>query len=142
MSQSRVARTVAAAAAFSFFAAYAATAQSPPPGAAIYPVHFATGSSELDQGDQETIRGVAAVMQGNPALIATIEGKADTVGSQELNEKLSQRRAQAVFEALVYTNKVPENRVELKWTGEQLPTVSTADEEALRTNRVVEIFVR
>ena len=85
---------------------------------------------------------MAAAMQGDPALIATIEGKADTVGSQELNEKLSQRRTQAVFEALVYTNKVPENRVELKWTGEQLPTVSTADEEALRTNRVVEIFVR
>ncbi len=56
-------------------------------------------------------------MQGDPAHDChdRRQGK-DTVGSQELNEKLSQRRAQAVFEALVYTNKVPENRVELKWT--------------------------
>ncbi len=81
-------------------------------------------------------------MKSNSALIATIVGMTDTVGSAEFNEKLAERRGQAVFEALVYANKVPENQVELRWTGERLPTVSTADEEELRTNRVVEIYVR
>ena len=60
-------------------------------------------------------------MQSNPELVATIVGKADAVGSKELNEKLSQRRAEAVFDALVYTHHVPENRVEMRWTGEHLP---------------------
>ena len=81
-------------------------------------------------------------MQSNPELNATIFGKADAVGSAELNEKLAQRRAEAVFSALVYTNHVPENRVEIRWTGERLPYLSTEDEKEEMLNRVVEIIVR
>ena len=81
-------------------------------------------------------------MQSNAELNATIIGKADTVGSAEFNEKLAQRRSEAVFSALVYTNHVPENRVEIRWTGERLPYLSTTDEKEEMLNRVVEIIVR
>jgi len=129
----------------SLFAAYAAVAQQPqqlPPGSTTYPVHFATGSSQLGPEDQDTIRGVASKMLGAPNLTATIIGKADSVGSAELNEHLAEKRAQAVFEALVNTNKVPENRVDMHFTGERLPFVSTADEQAESQNRVVAIILR
>jgi outer membrane protein OmpA-like peptidoglycan-associated protein len=56
--------------------------------------------------------------------------------------RLAQRRSEAVFSALVYTNHVPENRVELRWTGERLPYLSTEDEKEEMLNRVVEIIVR
>lgn len=117
-------------------------AQTLQPAARAYPVHFPTGSDKLDAADQDTIRGVAGSMQSNPELVATIVGKADAVGSKELNEKLSQRRAEAVFDALVYTHHVPENRVEMRWTGEHLPYLSTEDEKEEMLNRVVEIIVR
>ncbi len=81
-------------------------------------------------------------MQGDPAVTATIIGKADTVGSKDFNEKLSQRRAEAVFEALVYANHVPENRVELRWTGERLPYLSNEEEKEESQNRVVVIILR
>jgi len=81
-------------------------------------------------------------MLGAPNLTATIIGKADSVGSAELNEHLAEKRAQAVFEALVNTNKVPENRVDMHFTGERLPFVSTADEQAESQNRVVAIILR
>ena len=81
------------------------------------------------------------MMQSTPTFVATIVGKADLVGSADFNEHLSQRRAEAVFEALVYTNKVPENRVQLHWTGEHLPFTSTADEQAESQNRMVAIIV-
>jgi outer membrane protein OmpA-like peptidoglycan-associated protein len=80
-------------------------------------------------------------MQGTPSLVATIIGKSDTVGSAELNERLAQKRGETVFEALVYTNKVPEDRVELRWTGEHIPFVSTEDEQAELQNRVVAIIL-
>ena len=80
-------------------------------------------------------------MQSTPAFVATIIGKSDSVGSAEFNEHLSQRRAEAVFGALVYTHKVPENQVRLQWTGEHLPYVSTADEQAEAQNRMVAIIV-
>jgi outer membrane protein OmpA-like peptidoglycan-associated protein len=95
----------------------------------------------LGPEDQDTIRGVASKMLGTPALAATIIGKADTVGSAELNEHLAEKRTQAVFEALVNTNKVPESRVEMHYTGEHLPVASTADEQAEMLNRVVLIIL-
>lgn len=141
MKQTRVTWMLAAAAAVGLMAGVAGAQQTLEPGARAYPVHFPTGGDKLDAADQETIRGIAGSMMSNPALNATIIGKADTVGTAEFNEKLSERRAQAVFEALVYGNKVPENRVEMRFTGERLPYLSTADEKEEQLNRVVEVVV-
>jgi outer membrane protein OmpA-like peptidoglycan-associated protein len=138
-------RLVAVLGVASLFTAYAATAQQVqelPKGSNTYPVHFATGSSQLDGADQDTIRGVAAAMRRTPTLTATIIGKTDAVGSADFNHHLSEQRARAVFEALVYTNKAPEDRVELRWTGENVPFVSTADEQAESLNRVVAIILQ
>jgi hypothetical protein len=83
MSQGRVTRRlVTTVGAMSLFAAYAAVAQQTqelPQGSVTYPIHFATGSSELGPEDKDTIRGVASKMMGTPALVATIIGKADSV---------------------------------------------------------------
>jgi len=112
-----------------------------PPGSVIYPVHFATGAFVVAAEDADTVRAVASKLKNDSKLAATIVGKADTVGSAELNQHLSQKRVEAVFEALVYTNAVPENRVEMRFTGEHVPVVSTADEQAELQNRVVAIVV-
>ena len=104
-------------------------------------VYFATGSHALTPEAQDHIRDVAAVMQKRPTFVATIIGKTESVGSAEFNEHLSQQRANAVFEALVYTNKVPGNRVQVRWTGERLPFLSTADEKAESENRMVAIII-
>jgi outer membrane protein OmpA-like peptidoglycan-associated protein len=133
-----------AAAAIGFFAAYAATAQEAknlPPGATAHFIYFPTGGHALDSKDQAQIHDVAGLMQSNPDLVATILGKTDSVGSVGFNERLSQRRADAVFEALVYDNKVSENRIQMCWTGERLPFTSTADETAAAQNRMAAIIV-
>jgi outer membrane protein OmpA-like peptidoglycan-associated protein len=146
MSQLRMtSRLAAVLGAIGLFTAYAATAQQVhqlPQGSNTFPVHFATGSYQLDGADQDTIRGVAAAMRRTPTLTATIIGKTDTVGSADFNHHLSEQRARAVFDALVYTNKVPEDRVELRWTGETLQFVATADEQAALMNRVVAITLQ
>jgi outer membrane protein OmpA-like peptidoglycan-associated protein len=132
-----------AAAAVCLFAAYSGTAQEVknlPPGSTANFIYFPTGYT-LDSKDQDRIRDVAAMMQSNPDFVATILGKTDSVGSVEFNEHLSQRRANAVFEALVYDNKVSENRTSLCWTGERLPFTSTADETAAAQNRMAAIVV-
>ena len=142
MSRSIVTKSLAAGAIMSFFAAHAATAQQTQnPNCTTHFVYFDTGSHVLTSDDQDHIRDVAAMMQSTPTFIATIVGKTDSVGSADFNEHLSQQRAEAVFEALVYANKVPENRVQLRWTGERLPFTSTADEEAESHNRMAAIIV-
>ena len=135
-------KSLVAAAIVSLFAAHAATAQQTQnPNCTTHFVYFDTGSHLLTPDDQSHIRDVAAMMQSTPTFIATIVGKTDSVGSADFNEHLSQQRAEAVFEALVYANKVPENRVQLRWTGERLPFTSAADEEAESHNRMAAIIV-
>jgi hypothetical protein len=132
----------AAAAIVSFFAAHTATAQqTQSPNCTTHFVYFDTGSQALTAKDQDHIRDVAAMMESTPTFVATIVGKTDSAGSADFNEHLSQQRAEAVFEALVYANKVSENRVQLRWTGERLPFVSAADEEAVSQNRMAAIIV-
>src|SRR5580698_5090248 len=143
MLRSNVTKSLGAAV-ISFLAAYAATAQEVknlPPGATAHFIYFPTGRYALDSKDQAQIHDVAGLMQSNPDLVATILGKTDSVGSVGFNERLSQRRADAVFEALVYDNKVSENRIQMCWTGERLPFTSTADETAAAQNRMAAIIV-
>ena len=144
MSASRVARSLIAAAVVGLLTAHAATAQQTknlPPGATAHFVYFATGSHTLTPDEQNRLRDVAALLQSTPAFVATIIGKADTVGSADFNEHLSQRRAEEVFEDLVYQNKVPANRMRVCWTGEHLPFIPTADQVAESANRMVAIIV-
>ena len=127
-----------------FFAVHTGTAQEVknlPPSATAHFIYFPTGGYALDPKDQDQIREVAGLMQSNPDFVATILGKTDSVGSMEFNERLSQRRASAVFEALVYDNKVSETRISLCWSGERLPFTATADETAQAQNRMAAIVV-
>ena len=101
-------------AAVGFFATYAGTAQEAknlPADATAHFIYFPTGGYKLDAKDEEQIRDVAGMIQSHPDFVATILGKTDSVGSVGFNERLSQRRANAVFEALVYDHKVSENRI-------------------------------
>ena len=134
----RIVTSLATVAVMALFAAHGARAQQT---CTTHFVYFSTSSYALTPGDQDHIRDVAVVMQSAPTFIATIVGKTDSVGSADYNAHLSQRRAEAVFETLVYTNKVPENRVQLHWTGEHLPFISAADEQAESQNRMVAIIV-
>ena len=143
MSRSIGTKSLAAAAVMGLFASHAATAQQTQnlPQCTTHFIYFTTGSHALTAEDQDHIRDVAGMMQSTPTFVATIVGKTDSVGSADFNEHLSQRRAEAVFEALVYGNKVPENRVQLHWTGERLPVTSAADEQAESQNRMAAIIV-
>src|SRR4051812_16384354 len=106
MSRSIVTKSLVAAVFTGIFVIHAATAQQTkaPPESLTHFIYFSTGSHELTPKDQDQIRDVAGMMQSTPTFVASIVGKADSVGSADFNEHLSQRRAEAVFEALVYTN--------------------------------------
>ena len=82
-----------------------------------------------------------AVLLRNPASVATVIGRTDTVGSDEYNMRLSHRRADAVRDALVYGGKLTADRVETRWTGERRQDVPTGDAVAAAANRVVDIAI-
>lgn len=66
-------------------------------------VLFDSGRTELKSGAMQTIDRLAGFMRVNPQRKLAVEGCTDSVGSNDLNLGLSQRRADAVPAALVQT---------------------------------------
>ncbi|NJL59563.1 MAG: OmpA family protein, partial [Desulfobacteraceae bacterium] len=70
-----------------------------------------------------------------------IEGHTDSIGSEEYNLNLSQRRADAVKKYLTSEFQLDENRLITKPYGKTIPIASNDNEDGRALNRRVE-FVR
>lgn len=64
-------------------------------------VFFDTGKSEVQQGSMNEINYLKQFLKDNPYFRANIIGYADETGSTSGNERLSSKRAKAVFDILV-----------------------------------------
>lgn len=95
-------------------------------------VNFATGSAKLLPGAHETLRTVASAMKANKKLEVEVGGHTDSVGDEDKNERLSERRAKAVKDFLVGEG-VDEGRLSTRGYGESQPA-DTNDTAAGRAN--------
>ena len=103
-------------------------------------VYFASGSATLSQELMATIQQVAANYRSAGNATVTLTGHTDTVGSPDFNTALSQRRADAVRNALVRAG-VPAAAISGSGQGEASLPVQTADNVDERRNRSVDIAV-
>ena len=114
---------------------------APGPNAVWHTVYFESNSFAIGTNGQTAINDVIVALQANPAAVATVIGRTDTVGSNEYNMHLSHKRADAVRDAIVYGGKFTPDRVETRWTGETRQGVPTTDNVAAAANRVVDIAI-
>ncbi|MCR4768668.1 MAG: OmpA family protein [Bacteroidaceae bacterium] len=78
-------------------------------------VIFDQGKSIINKAQQPSVQMIATYMKNHPESKVTIKGYASPEGSAELNQKLSENRAKAVYNMLVNTYKINANR--LQWEG-------------------------
>ena len=102
-------------------------------------VLFASGKSEMLPTAQKRLDDVIAALKDDPRSI-TIVGHTDSVGSDEKNMMLSQRRADAVRTYLT-THGIPEDRVTAQGMGETQPIADNKTAEGRANNRRVEIIL-
>jgi len=114
---------------------------APGPNAIWYTVNFDSNSVAVSADGRRVASEVAGYLQSHPALVATIVGRTDTIGTADYNMRLSHRRADAVRDALVYDDRVAADRIETRWTGEARHGVPTGDPVAVAANRVVDIAI-
>jgi len=62
---------------------------------------FKTGSSELLPPVREKLAKIAGIVSSHPGLKLSVEGHTDNVGSEQYNQRLSEKRAQAALDYLV-----------------------------------------
>lgn len=102
---------------------------------------YSTGSAGLAPGGYERLRGVARTMVNYPETDIIVKGHTDSVGTEQLNQDLSERRAENVRNFLV-AEGVEGRRVRAFGFGENLPVASNATPEGRQQNRRVEIELR
>ena len=99
---------------------------------------FIPSSSELTRDSYKALDDVVQVLQSNGHLKMVIEGHNDSTGSDELNAKLSQARADAVKNYLI--NKgISAERLQSAGYGSSRPLTSNETAEGRRINRRVEL---
>jgi outer membrane protein OmpA-like peptidoglycan-associated protein len=103
-------------------------------------VLFDTGQATLKPGAATTIDRLAQFMRDYPERSVRIEGHTDAAGSDDANQGLSERRAQAVREALLERG-LDAARIATLGYGEARPVASNETPGGRQQNRRVEIVV-
>jgi outer membrane protein OmpA-like peptidoglycan-associated protein len=101
-------------------------------------VLFDTGRATLKPGADREMDRLAQALKDNSNTRVIIEGHTDSVGSDDYNMALSERRADAVADAL-RTRGVPSDRYEVKGLGKSFPVASNDTQAGRQQNRRVEI---
>lgn len=101
-------------------------------------VLFDTGRTTLKPGADRDLDRLATALKHNPNMRVMIEGHTDSVGGDDYNQALSERRAEAVADALRMRG-VPENRYEVRGLGKAYPVASNDTQAGRQQNRRVEI---
>ncbi len=86
----------------------------------------------------DEIGELASVLKKYPDLKIVIEGHTDNVGKPAYNEKLSQRRAEAVMSYLVKESGIASDRLSARGYGQTRPVASNATKAGRQKNRRVE----
>ncbi|MOA43712.1 Outer membrane porin F precursor [compost metagenome] len=95
----------------------------------------------VKDGSKADIKAVADFMRAYPKTVTTVEGHTDSVGPDGYNQRLSERRANAVREVLVNEYGVAAERVDAVGYGESRPVADNATKEGRAINRRVEAKV-
>ncbi len=90
---------------------------------------------------KDTLSKVAILIKHHKEVPVYIDGHTDSVGDEDYNLKLSQRRASSVKNYLVSGEGVKEARLKTKGFGESRPVADNSTPEGRQKNRRVEILI-
>ncbi|MBA4142391.1 MAG: OmpA family protein [Nitrosospira sp.] len=101
-------------------------------------VLFDTNEAQLKSGGVRAVQKVADALKQYPQRTIIIEGFTDSTGSDSYNQQLSERRANAVRDALVSMG-ISADRINARGLGESFPVASNESNAGRQMNRRVEI---
>jgi outer membrane protein OmpA-like peptidoglycan-associated protein len=103
-------------------------------------VLFETGRADLKSGSRQTLDKLTAFLQAYPKRNVQIEGFTDSVGGDDYNQSLSERRADSVRDALTSMG-IANDRILTKGLGKSSPVGDNATAQGRQQNRRVEVLI-
>ncbi|MDD2245816.1 MAG: OmpA family protein [Proteiniphilum sp.] len=101
---------------------------------------FATNSSTLNTASRASLDRFATSLQNNPDTDVKIYGHTDSTGSDAINNPLSQRRAESVYNYLM-SKGVSGSRMMSQGFGSTQPVADNSTVSGREQNRRVEVFI-
>jgi outer membrane protein OmpA-like peptidoglycan-associated protein len=101
---------------------------------------FEFDKAELRPADRELLSRIAGILITSHDYTISVNGHTDDVGNDAYNQKLSERRAQAVRDYLVKSG-LPAEILSVEGHGKSLPLVAGTAEAARAKNRRVELGI-
>jgi outer membrane protein OmpA-like peptidoglycan-associated protein len=101
---------------------------------------FATNSSTLSAASQSALSNFAVSLNNNPDTDIQIYGHTDNTGTDAINNPLSEKRAQAVYNFL-QTKGVAGNRMVSQGFGSTQPVADNSTAAGKAQNRRVEVYI-
>ncbi len=103
-------------------------------------VLFKSGSSDLLAGARERLAKVSGIVLAYPSLRLSVEGHTDSVGTDDYNQQLSKKRAEAVRQYLVQQG-ISGDTIVATGFGKTAPIASNETPEGRQQNRRVELVL-
>jgi outer membrane protein OmpA-like peptidoglycan-associated protein len=104
------------------------------------PELFDTGRADLKPGAREKLARISGILASHPGLHLEVEGHTDNVGTDDANQRLSERRGESVRVYLVQQG-IPSNTVGTIGLGETKPVATNGTAAGRQRNRRVELIV-
>ena len=103
-------------------------------------VLFAFGKFDLKPNAREALAKLSGIVLGHPGLKLSVEGYTDSIGTDEVNQTLSEKRAGTVRDYLVQQGVDPAS-INATGFGKSNPVASNDTNEGRQQNRRVEIII-
>lgn len=100
-------------------------------------IDFEPGSANIDASAVETMDDIAEILKQCEGIKLEIQGHTDSQGREEMNQELSQARAQSVLDEL-RSRRVLTSSYSAKGYGETLPIADNDTDEGREANRRIE----
>lgn len=103
-------------------------------------VLFDTGKYDLRSAAREKLARLSGIVLAHSGLTLTVEGHTDSTGGDELNQRLSEQRANATRDYLVQQG-LTESNITAQGFGKTMPVADNSTAAGRQKNRRVEIIV-
>jgi OmpA-OmpF porin, OOP family len=105
-------------------------------------LNFDSGKSEIKQENLELLAKVERAIDVFPKSELIIEGHTDSYGSDEMNQTLSQNRAEAVQQYMINAMRLPSYRLIATGYGETNPIANNETASGRAQNRRIDIVIK
>ena len=108
----------------------------------VYGIYFDFNSANIREESEPVLKEIAEALNAHPDWKLSVNGHTDNVGGNVYNQKLSERRAAAVKQALVERYQIAADRLDTSGFGAGAPIETNETPEGRARNRRVELIKR